>query len=425
MDKKDYKIHIIGAGLSGLIAAKVLEDKGYHPQIFEASDEVGGRIRTDEVDGYRLDRGFQVLLSEYPKVKQYLDLENLNVVELIPGAEIFKNGKISRIGDPTRDASLLFSSAFSGVASISDKWKIFRLYLDLKKKDLHEIFEEPETTTLDYLNKKGFSEKVIQNFFRPFFSGIFLEPELKTSSRMFRFVFKMFGEGKALIPKKGMGEIGRQLAEELIHTQIHFNSPVEKVSDSEIILKDGSRVQSHFTIIATEAAPLVDNLRNQQMPWNSCHCFYFTTRVERIKGRMIGLVADESAIINNIFYHSSIEKKVFIEHLISVTVVKPTELDKDALESRIRKELKELCDIEAEKLVGHYHIKQALPDIRPLQYEIMPTETRLNNRIFLAGDQLLNGSQNAAMLSGERAALGLIGVLEGGAVTAELTSEYL
>ncbi|MUP45975.1 FAD-dependent oxidoreductase [Gramella sp. BOM4] len=425
MDKKDYKIYIIGAGLSGLIAARVLEDHGYYPEIFESGDEVGGRIRTDDVEGFRLDRGFQVLLSEYPKVKQYLDLESLDVVDLLPGAVIFKDSKLSRLGDPTREPSLLLSSILSNVASISDKYRIFRLYLDLKNKSLKEIFEEKESTTLEYLKEKGFTEKVIANFFRPFFSGIFLEPDLKTSSRMFCFVFKMFGEGKALIPRKGMGEISKYLAAKLKNTKIHFNCPVKEVTDSQIILENEEKVSSHFTIIATEAAPLISNLRNQQISWKSCHCFYFTTKTKRFEGRIIGLIADDSALINNIFYHSSLEEEPVEGDLISVTIVKPTELNKNELELRVRQELKKLCGIEVDKLLKHYKIPKALPDIRQLQYEIMPTETRLNNRIFLAGDQLLNGSQNAAMLSGERAALGLIGVLEGGAVTAEITSEYL
>ncbi len=424
MDKKNYKINIIGAGLSGLAAAKVLENHGYHPEIYEASDVVGGRIRTDHVKGHRLDRGFQVLLSEYPKAKQYLDFDKLNLKSLKSGAVIFSKGKKSRIGDPLRDSSLLLSSVFSGIGSLADKWKILKLNLELKKLSPEDIFREKETSTLEYLKQKGFSENIISNFFRPFFSGIFLEPNLRTSSRMFRFVFKMFGEGEAVIPAAGMGEISQQLAGNLNNTKIHFNTPVQQVTDSKLILKDGREVKSHFNIIAAEASSLVSNLRNQQIDWKSCHCFYFTSKSSGIDGRIIGLIADDSALVNNIFYHSSLNDSDVDEHLISVTIVKDTELDAKQLEFRIRKELKEYCDIEVDELLKHYEIKKALPDLQSLQYEIMPTETRLNNRIFLAGDQLLNGSQNAALLSGERAALGVIETLEGGAITADITSEY-
>ena len=134
MDKKDYKIHIIGAGISGLIAAKVLEDHGYAPVLLEATDRVGGRVKTDVVAGYSLDRGFQVLLTAYPAAQKYLDLEALDLQNFLPGASIFKNKKQRILGDPLRDQSLLFSTLFSGIGTFSDKIKILQLNQRLKKK---------------------------------------------------------------------------------------------------------------------------------------------------------------------------------------------------------------------------------------------------------------------------------------------------
>lgn len=422
MDKKDYKIHIIGAGLSGLTAAKVLENHGYHPVIYDSNSAPGGRVQTDVINGYQLDRGFQVLLSEYPKVRQYLDLEKLNLKRLKPGAIIFKNGKKIKLGDPIRDITFLLPGIFSGIGTLSDKWKILKLNLELRKLSPEQIFQEQEVTTMQYLHKRGFSKNIITNFFKPFFSGIFLEPDLRTSSRMFRFVFKMFGEGDAVIPALGMGEISRQLAENLKQTKIHFNETVTQVSDSQLMLENGREIPGHFTIIATEASSLVSNLRNQQTTWKACYCFYFTSRTAVLEDDIIGLIADDTALINNIFYHAVATEAP--SHLLSVTVVKETQLEPDQLEKKIREELKKYCAIEVEDLIKYYKIPKALPDITALQYELMPTETRLNNRIFLAGDQLLNGSQNAAILSGERAALGVIETLEGGAITGEITSEY-
>jgi protoporphyrinogen oxidase len=205
MHKKDYVIYIIGAGISGLIAAKTLEQSGYRPIILEASDKVGGRVKTDIVNGYQLDRGFQVLLEAYPKAKDYLDYKALNLQPLLPGAIIFNNGKSQTIGDPLRDISFFWSTLFASVGSLSDKWKIFKLNRALKGKSLETIFESESKSTLTYLKDKGFSEKIVSQFFSPFFSGIFLEPDLKTSSRMFEFVYKMFGEGLAVLPKSGIG----------------------------------------------------------------------------------------------------------------------------------------------------------------------------------------------------------------------------
>jgi len=201
MEKKDYKIHIVSAGVSGLVAAIVLEQNGYSPILIEATDKVGGRVKTDIVDGYRLDHGFQVLLTAYPVAKKYLDFEALDLQQFLPGACIFKEGKQKIIGNPFRNVSLLFSTIFSGIGTFSDKIKILKLNKLLKKKSIDEIFAAKEKSTLTYLIDLGFSFAIINDFFKPFFSGIFLENKLETSSRMFEFIYKIFGEGHAAIPK--------------------------------------------------------------------------------------------------------------------------------------------------------------------------------------------------------------------------------
>ena len=178
-------VYIVGAGISGLISALNLEKQGYSPVILEASDRVGGRVVTDIVEGYQLDRGFQVLLDAYPQAKKYLDYDALELQTLRPGAMIFDKGIGSIFGDPLRDIGMLFPTTFSNAATLADKWKVFQLKKELEKVTLEELFARPEQTTYDYLKAYGFSDVVIQKFFRPFFSGIFLEPDLATSSRMF------------------------------------------------------------------------------------------------------------------------------------------------------------------------------------------------------------------------------------------------
>ena len=153
MNKKDLKIHIIGAGVSGLIAAKVLENHGYNPIIIEATDRVGGRVKTDLIDGYQLDHGFQVLLTAYPAAQKYLNYEALELQKFLPGASIFSFSGQRLIGDPLRAPSLLLSSLFSGIGNFSDKFKILQLNLVLKKKTLTAIFSEKEQTTYSYLKK--------------------------------------------------------------------------------------------------------------------------------------------------------------------------------------------------------------------------------------------------------------------------------
>ena len=161
--------------------------------VIEASDRVGGRVKTDRIDGYQLDHGFQVLLTAYPAVQKYLDYDALELQKILPGASIFKGGHQKIIGDPLRCISLLFPTLLSGIGNLSDKVKILKLNQKLKNKSMSAIFSETEQSTLAYLTDFGFSKEIISDFFKPFFSGIFLETQLETSSRMFEFVYKMFG----------------------------------------------------------------------------------------------------------------------------------------------------------------------------------------------------------------------------------------
>ncbi|SHH59590.1 FAD-dependent oxidoreductase [Winogradskyella jejuensis] len=424
MNREDYKIHIIGAGISGLIAAKTLENQGYKPIIIEATDRVGGRVKTDIVEGYQLDHGFQVLLNAYPKAIEHLDFKALELQEFLPGATIFFGNKKQTIGDPLRDIGLLFPTLFASIGSISDKIKILKLNSELKKKSIPAIFSDEEYSTLKYLKQKGFSEHIIKTFFKPFFSGIFLEPDLKTSSRMFEFVYKMFGEGLAVLPKAGIGAISEQLKSQLNDTEFVFNTKVESVDDKSLSLSDGTVIDTHFTIITSGASYLIKNLNNQDVKWKSCYNLYFEVENRTIEKPLIGLMADDDTVINNIFFHNSLKTNTKgNKELLSVTVVK--DMDNSELEKKVEEELTTKYKINVVKHLKTYHIKNALPDIEQLHYDIQPTETQIKPTIFLAGDYLLNGSLNAAMLSGERAAQGLITSLEDGLVVENLTSEYI
>ena len=413
MDRKDFKIYIVGAGVSGLVAAQVLENQGYQPVILEASDRAGGRVKTDIKKGFQLDHGFQVLLSSYPAAQKYLDFKALKLQKLKPGAVIFKKGKQQIIGDPLRDISVLFSTLFSGIGTLLDKFKIFQLNLKLKNKSIEAIFSSNEISTKAYLQEFGFSSQIIAQFFTPFFTGIFLENELTTSSRMFEFVFKMFGEGLAVLPKGGMEEISKQLVSNLKNTTFQYNTQVTSVSDEEIILHTGDKLVSTATIIATDASKLVKNAPSKNLSWKSCQTLYFTANKRVIEKPMIGLVSRKDSLINNIFYHTSVATHSNnTEELLSVTVVKEHQLSEEQLIATVTKQLKEECHIDTITFLEIYNIKRALPDLKDIKSEVTPSETQLSSGIFLAGDVQLNGSLNAAMIAGEKAAFQVIASLK-------------
>tara|TARA_Y100000739_G_scaffold143613_1_gene123798 strand:- start:236 stop:925 length:690 start_codon:yes stop_codon:yes gene_type:complete len=219
----------------------------------------------------------------------------------------------------------------------------------------------------------------------------------------------MFGEGNAAIPKSGIQAIPKQLEKNLKMTELKLNTNVVAVKDGEITLEDSSTLKSDYTIITAGASKLVSNLRYDTLEWKSCQTIYFKTKERRIKKKIIGLVASGNTLINNIFYHSSLSPVTKNqEEWFSVTVVKGHNLSDERLISAVKKELEDNCNIKNAELLKLYTIPMALPKLSNLQYEMSPSETRLTTNIFLAGDVQLNGSLNAAMIAGERAALGVI-----------------
>ena len=418
MKRNSIKVHIIGGGISGLVAAQVLENHGLSPVIIDANDRVGGRLKTDTVKGFQLDRGFQVLLSSYSAAKKYLDYKSLNLQKLKAGSCVFAGGKQYFFGDPLRDVSLFIPTLFSPLGTLGDKLKVAKLNFHLQKKTIDKIFEDREITTKEYLTAKGFSKNIIKNFFTPFFSGIFLEDELYTSSRMFEFVFKMFGEGLALMPKGGIEDISIHLKDKLQKTEIHHNSFASNVKDMEITMSDGKKIKTNYTIIATEPTNLVEGLKGQKVDWKSCQNLYFTCSSRVYEKAFIGLVSNQECLINNIFYPTSIPTdKKGKDELISVTVVKDHGLTEKELIERVKNELKKECKIEGITFLKLYNIPKALPKLNNLQYDITPSETKLKDGVFLAGDVLLNGSLNAAILAGEKAALGVLEALKNSVVS--------
>ena len=397
-------IYIIGAGISGLIAAYELEQAGYSPVVLEKSDAVGGRVRTVEKNGYHLDLGFQVLLSAYPLANKYLDFDALRLRRLESGSQIYVDGKRFLIGDALRNIRLLAPTLLADIGSLTDKVKVLALSRRLKKKSLGAIFDSPETSTLEYLRSQGFSEKIIDRFFRPFFSGIFLEPELRTSSRMFEFVYKMFGEGYATIPEQGIGAISKQLKEKLKTTQFQFGQEVKQVTNEHITLGNGQELIHKGVIITANASALISNMNDQAVEWKSCTCLYFEVERTNIPEGTIALVADKGKLSNNLYAYKDASGK----QLLSVTTLKHTGKTNEELTQAIEAEVKEYCGIQRIKHIANFKISEALPDLTHLKMTTSPSESQLTDHIFLAGDVLFNGSLNAAMESGRLAALGLL-----------------
>tara|TARA_B110000037_G_scaffold188288_1_gene219525 strand:- start:50484 stop:51746 length:1263 start_codon:yes stop_codon:yes gene_type:complete len=398
------EVYIIGAGISGLIAAYELEQEGHRTIIIEQTDEVGGRVKTIHEKGYALDLGFQVLLSAYPLANKYLDMDKLQLSKLESGALVYTNQKSYLIGDPFRNWKVLIPTLMSDIGSIWDKLKILKLNRSLKNKSLEEIFESPERTTREFLVEFGFSSKIIDRFFKPFFAGIFLEPDLRTSSRMFEFVYKMFGEEYATIPKFGIGEISKQLKNKLLHTEFIFNCEVEEVTSDHILIHSGEKKPHKGVIITGNASSLLPSLKDQEIVWKGCMCLYFEVDQTNIPKNTIALITESGNYANNLYAYTDESSG---KTILSVTTLRhSSKSDKEIIDTIIA-EVKKYAGSSEVSYIQNYRINQALPDVKDLRMSAELGEIEVMENVFLAGDYLFNGSLNAAMESGRLAAQGM------------------
>jgi phytoene dehydrogenase-like protein len=399
-------ITIIGAGISGLTAAVYLHRKNYNVQIFEATDRVGGRIKTDTIDGFRLDRGFQVLLTDYPEAKALLDYEKLNLQRFLPGATVLYDGGQFDIADPYRRPSALFSTLFAPVGSLKDKFNTFLLKKKLVDISNSAIFNQTETDTYSKLIKYGFSQKMIDRFFKPFFSGIFLENELKTSSNMFDFVMKLFSTGDAAIPALGMEEIPKQLAAMLPENTIHYNHKVRVIENNTIHCDDGAVLQTDRIIIATEANALAGNyITKQKQRFHQVTNVYFEATVApNSKAIVILNAALNKKWVNNLTVMTNVSNRYAPKGkvLVSVSYNGIPEIDDASLAENMKSELKQWYGKQVEdwKILKTYRINYALPNQDTVRNEVSNSELQINENVYMCGDHLMNGSINAAMKTG-------------------------
>jgi phytoene dehydrogenase-like protein len=250
---------VVGAGLAGLAAATTLRAAGRNVLVVEASDGVGGRVRTDRVNGFLLDRGFQVLLTAYPELTRQLDVPALRLQPFEPGALVWRHGKGHPVVDPFRDPlrsltkpASLVASATAPIGSLLDKARVARMRLQLQRGPARDLLRRPDTSTMSALRSRGYSPAMIDRFFRPLFGGIQLDPALETSARMFDIVFRCLADGEAAVPADGMGAIPAQLAARLPAEAIVLNTIVTTVSGTSVTTAAGHQIAADAVVVAVE-----------------------------------------------------------------------------------------------------------------------------------------------------------------------------
>ncbi|MBB6003634.1 NAD(P)/FAD-dependent oxidoreductase [Arcicella rosea] len=401
-------IIIIGAGIAGLTCAKYLQDRGIASLILEASDTIGGRVKTDKQDGFLLDRGFQVLLTAYPEAQKLLNYELLNLQSFKSGALIRDNeqNKLTKMLNPLQEPSALFSTLFSNIGTFADKLRVLRLIIDTQNTQ-DDIFENKYQSTLKYLQNYGVSDKMILQFFKPFFGGVFLEDELNTSANFFKFIFGKFYEGNAVIPAKGMQEIPLQIASYLPKDAIRFNTKVSKIEGNRVYLENGEKLHGEKIVIATDGFTAEKLLgKPQNLQFNKTTCTYFSANKSPLADNLLVLNPDRKAKIHNLCVPSDIAPNYAPagKSLISVSTQGNVMEDEKTLTENIKKELVTWFGKEAStwQHLKTYHIPQALPKLNQENEKI--DSLQISDILYQCGDYTAYPSLNAAMMTGRKVA---------------------
>ena len=293
-------IVVVGAGLAGLTAARVLTRAGRRVRVLEASGQVGGRVRSYTRQGFTLDAGYQVLFTAYPAVRRQLDLTALDLVTIAPAAVIRRGAASQTMADPFRDPGSLLSTLGADALSVGDKLRVARLALALRAGPVHALLNGPDESTRAFLIARGFSAASLQNFFGPFFGGIFLKRDLTTSARLFRYYFRMLIDGDIALPRAGMGEVSRQLAEGLnISTNVRVLRLISTDRGVSVVTNLGE-LETEQVIVATDP-PGAARLLGEALPVlesvPSSYLYYTASRVLDAQPRL--LLNAEDGLINN------------------------------------------------------------------------------------------------------------------------------
>jgi phytoene dehydrogenase-like protein len=420
-------ILIVGAGLAGLTCARLLDRWKISVTVVETSDGVGGRVRSDRADGYIFDRGFQVLFDAYPAVQRQLDLAALDLRPFDPGAIVCAHGRRVVLTDPLRDSEprARATAALGQAIATDDKLRTARLALDLKFQSVDDVLAGRDTSSYVFLKGRGFSDQLIDLFFRPFYGGVLFDRELLTSAKCLKFDFKMLSDGSACLPAAGMGAIGEQLAAGLVeHGRVRLNAPVaELIAEGDMVigarLASGEELRADAVVLATPA-PEAARLTALPMPAGAKQTvtLYYAGDEPIYTSKKLLLNAAPDAFVNNAQLITNVAPSYAPpgKHLLAASVIGIPELTDAELFRDGLRDLHRMLegDITAQAaLAGYqplrlYRIPYAQFDQPPGVHPGLPDNRSGRPGLYFAAEFTEASSLNAAMVSGEKCATAVI-----------------
>ena len=391
------EVVVVGAGLAGLACAQHLAAAGVEVLVLEAEDAVGGRVRTDAVDGMLLDRDFQVHNTGYPEAKRVLDHGALALQRFTAGALVRVGDRLHRVGDPRKVPSWMPATVRAPIGSLKDKVLIARLAAEAALRSPDALLSRPETSTYDALRARGLSDTVIDRFFRPFLSGVFLEDELATSSRTFDLVWRSFVRGNQCVPAGGMGAIPAQLA---VGIDVRLSTPATSL---EQVRADYAPQAVVVATAARAAAVLVPGL---DVPaGRSVTTHYHLAPEPPVREPAIVLDGERGGpVANTVVLTCAAPSYAPGRHLVSSSVVHG-----DASETAVRRHLSRLYNVDTSRWmhVAAYDVRDALPSQAPPMGRFCK-DVRLGTGLYVCGDHRDSASIQGALVSGRRAATALL-----------------
>ena len=399
----DAPVIIVGAGLAGLSCAVHLHEAGHRVEIHEASDGVGGRVRSDVVDGFTLDRGFQVALTAYPEMHRQLDMEALDLQAFEPGALVWRTGKGSVVSDPFRRPTSLVSTATAPIGNLLDKARIALLRARLRRVHPARLLAGDDITTAAALDADGFSSTMVDRFFRPLVGGIQLDPELSDSRRMFDIIFRMLADGDSVVPAAGMQAIPDQLAARLPEGTVHLGHRVAATSSTSIRLDSGDEIAASAVVVATDGPTASGLLDIDDVGSKAAGCVYFAADAAPTDTKCVVLDGTGAGPVLNVAVMSNVAAGYAPagRHLIAAALPGRAEGD---LEAAARTQLRgwwgnQVDDWEhlATYRIPHGQPRQA-PPFSPKQ------SVQLTDGRFVCGDHRDTASIQGALHSGRRCA---------------------
>ena len=290
---------VVGAGLAGLAAARTLVAAGWQVRLFEASDAPGGRIRTDVVDGFTVDRGFQVLNSAYPELRTLGALAHRDDAVFGRGALLYRDGRRHRILDPRQDPRSAPGDVAAPVGSLREKVVLAAFLAECGYASADRIRKRDDVEFRAQLKAWHLDGTVADRFVRPFLRGVLLEDELTTSSRFVDFVWRTFVRGEVYVPATGMQDFPATLAANLPEGTISYGTPVDAVRPGEVDVAGGTE-RADVVVLAADPRTASGLLGWDAPAMNDVTTVWHTAPTPPTRDPLIVLDSEGGPLVNSV-----------------------------------------------------------------------------------------------------------------------------